>query len=146
MSLQSLLASVENLYAQQGAQLRQQTRDAIERQYAEAVQSQARGFDLTNAPRGTSISGAYISFASLERSLADFNRNPRYAVRFRVSGAGEGAAFTDWRTRWFTGPGALPLTVGELKDELWGSYLAPTTEQPVQPDYFSVDEVAITAR
>lgn len=145
-SLQQLLDSVRGLYSQQGAVLRAQTEDAIARQFAAFVDSNVKSRSLEHTPGTTALHAGYVSFASLERPLWAFNENPRALVRYRVSGTLAGAPYEQWMTTRYEGIGALPATVGGLRNDLWARSFGPQYgTEPGADMAFRVSDVAITA-
>jgi hypothetical protein len=144
-SLSELLEQVQALYAQQGYQLRQQTRDAIERQYAQLAELESKGRALSRVPDRTVLGPEWISYMGLRRPLAEFTINPRLAVRGRFSGTIDGQPVDRWATFVLEGPAARGITVGEVRN-MFQSYISvsPDTSLPGARDV-GVDQLAVSA-
>lgn len=144
-SLATLLSQVQDFYAQQGYELRQATRAAIERQYQTFTEQESKSRSLQHVPGPTALTSQWISYSGLERTLQQYNANPRLMVRGKATGTVAGLQLTKWVTFIYEGPGARGLTVGDLRSDVSQYFRNRNYPEMASAEDVALSEVAVSA-
>lgn len=128
ISLGTLLERLQESTRAMGGRWTAATTRAVETRYSAAVDQARKGQSIARTPPNVLMSTRWVSFADLRRDSADFRNSPRYRVTYHGSGSHEGLPFERFKTTYFTGLGALPATIGELRDQLWQHLLNSGTD------------------
>ena len=144
ISAGTLLDKLRAFTQQAGGRWTQATERAVLSRYSVDVEAARKGLSLSRVRPDIAITDRWVAFGNLQRDAASFGADPRFRVRYHLTGERAGVEFERWKTNYYLTDIRGAMTLGELSEDLSATALDTETESLADSD-ITIRDIEIAA-